>query len=101
MLRCRATGLEYYYDASRCILRFSAPVEIAWPNLMRVGEKQGLLGFGDEWLVLREPGGNLFYKNRVTGDYEWERPLEAVDVPPKMKFCTAYMVSPCMLYAVC
>ena len=93
MFRCRDTGIDYYYDPHREILRFTPPDEAIWFSILRRSEKGELLGYGDEWQRLKDSDGNVFYKNRVTGVCEWDRPLEAAEVPNKLKFCTSFFVS--------
>ena len=54
---------------------------------------QPRLGYENEWEVLTDNWDNVFYRNIETGVCEWDRPIDAVEVTPFEKLCTASQVS--------
>jgi hypothetical protein len=51
-----------------------------------------ILGYNNEWEVFQDKYGNLFYKNLENNEFEWEMPLDAVNVEPAEKLCTSHQV---------
>lgn len=49
-----------------------------------------MLGYGNEWEEMKDSEGNVFYRNVLTSQCQWDKPLDAVKVSATEKFCTAY-----------
>ena len=92
--RCNKTSIEYYYNVSNSDISFVAPKQLQWRAIQRdaVNTKQRL-GYGNEWEVFTDKYGNTFYRNTITRQCEYERPVDAIDVKPAEMLCSAYQVS--------
>ena len=91
--RCNRTSIDFYYNTTTQFLTFKTPLELSWPEILKNSVKcKEWLGFTNEWEVVKDKDGVVFYKNQFTDECEWERPLDAVVSTPNEKLCTAYQV---------
>ena len=93
MLKCIRTGIEYYYDEILDELRFQPPSDAVWAILLKTGVKKETLGYSEEWQTYEDRDENIFYFNKLSLKAKWEKPVEAIKIPIKETYCTAYVVS--------
>ena len=91
--KCNKTNIQYYYNLITNQISFTLPKHLNWRYIFRESEKTKIkLGYASEWEVYNDKYGNPFYKNRITRKYEYDRPLDAVEVTAAEKLCTAFQV---------
>ena len=76
--------------------RYTVPKELTWPQVMVGSRSIERLGFGNEWEVREDAGGNRFYRHLKLGTCEWDQPVDALKVQAADRLCTAYQVNPAM-----
>lgn len=90
--QCNVTGMNFYYDPIQEKLQYSTPFEAQWKQLIKFATIKDKLGYANEWDAMEDQYGNTFYRNSVTRECFWERPVDAVKASPIERFCTAFQV---------
>lgn len=92
MYRDKISGLDFFHDPVTDELRYRTPPEIVFRELVRSSTVVGKLGFNNEWDEMKDAYGNTFYRfgSTKTSECFWDRPIDAVDVQPQDKLCSAY-----------
>lgn len=83
------TKMDYYYDEKRNQTRFALPKEAQWSIATQNSKVISLLGYGNEWEVVRNAkGDNEFFRHKITGECTWDKPIDAVIPQVFERFCT-------------
>ena len=94
LYECKKTSIEFYYNILTQNISFHRPKHLEWRYILRESIKTDIkLGYGNEWEVYNDKYGNLFYKNILTWQFEYDKPLDAIVVSPAEMLCTAFQVS--------
>jgi hypothetical protein len=91
MYTCHRTGLTFYYEATKELLRFTLPESSRWDVLLKTSTVVEKLGYGNEWQILQEKqSGNLFYRHVYNGECYWDTPSDAVRIKGSEMLCSAF-----------
>ena len=90
-LRCKKTNIYFYYFVEDNEYQFDVPEEFEWSNVAKGAVFKERYGFSMEWQEFEKEKTNFYY-NRLTQEYRWVRPQDAVTVTPSERFCTTYGV---------
>ena len=64
------------------------PASLKWHRLHKTAISTGYLGANDEWAVLQTKEGVTFYYKAATGEYRWNRPVDAIEKSDARLACT-------------
>jgi hypothetical protein len=90
-MRSARYGIVYYINVDTEEYVFREPTVYNWKLIARHATYQTTYGYGEEWQQYTKDH-LIFFFNKLTRKYCWERPIEAVSVTPGERFCTAYKV---------
>jgi len=93
LYECKTNTIEFFYNIITQNISFQRPKHLEWRYILRDSIKTDIkLGYGNEWEVYNDKWGNLFYKNILTRQFEYDKPLDAIVVSPAEMLCTAFQV---------
>ena len=88
-LQCNRTAAFYYFFIEENEYQFDLPDEFSWASVAKGATFLEKYGFSMEWQEYTR-NNTKFYYNRLTEEYRWKRPAEAITVTPMEQFCTTY-----------
>jgi ankyrin repeat protein len=90
-LKCKKSGAYFYFFIEDNEYQFEIPDEFTWYCVAKDAKFVEKYGFSMEWQEF-EKNGTHFYFNKITQEYRWKRPMDAITVTPSERFCTTYGV---------
>lgn len=91
-LKSNRYNIIYYFNVDSNTYTFELPSVYNWKLIARNAIFRATYGYAEEWQEF-EKDNLIFYYNKITREYRWIRPIEAVQVTPAEKFCTAHKVN--------